>query len=335
MESKTILLSRTDSIGDVVLSLPMAGILKEKHPNYKIIFLGKSYTKDIILLSKHIDKFIDWSEVEKLGAKEQISLFKDENIDVFVHVFPNKMIAKIAKQAKIKTRIGTSHRPYNYLYCNQLESFSRKNSDLHEAQLNIKLLASLGVDFNGSFQELERYYGFENIPVLDEKWKNLLSKESKNIILHTKSKGSAREWGLDNFKLLIAEVIKKGNRIFLTGTEDEGKLFRNELIFDHPNLVDLSGKMTLKELVSFIANADSLVAASTGPLHIAAATGIKAVGIFPPIRPMHPGRWSPIGKNVTVLFVDKPQCTDCKNGERCICMQEVSYLNVAKEILEN
>jgi len=334
MESKTILLSRTDSIGDVILSLPMAGILKEKYPNCKIIFLGKSYTKDIILLSKHIDKFIDWSEIEKFTDNDQVSLLKAENIDVFIHVFPNKNIAKIAKKAKIKTRIGTSHRPYHYLYCNQLESFSRKNSDLHEAQLNIKLLSSLDVDISGDFQELEKYYGFENIPVLAGKWRNLLSKDSKNIVLHTKSKGSAREWGLDNFKLLINELLEKGARVFLTGTEDEGKLFRDNLVFEHPNLFDISGKMTLNELVSFIANADSLVAASTGPLHIAAATGIQAIGIFPPIKPMHPGRWSPIGKNVKVFVADKPQCTDCKDGGSCKCMLEISFVEVAKALFE-
>lgn len=334
-DNMTILLSRTDSIGDVILSIPMAGILKKKFPDCRIIFLGKSYTKDIILLSKHIDKFIDWSKIEKLTTKEQINTLKAEYIDIFIHVFPNKQIAKLAKKAGVKTRIGTSHRPYHYLYCNQLESFSRKNSELHEAQLNIKLLSSIGIDFTGDFQDLSKYYGFDNIPVLADKWRNLLSKDRKNIILHTKSKGSAREWGLDNFKLLVSELLEKGASVFLTGTEDEGKLFRKELVFEHPDLFDLSGKMTLNELISFIANADSLVAASTGPLHIAAATGIKAVGIFPPIRPMHPGRWSPIGENVKVFVADKPQCTDCQNGERCKCMHEISYLDVAKEVLKN
>lgn len=333
MDNKTILLSRTDSIGDVVLSIPMAGIIKEKYPNAKIVFLGKSYTKDVILLSKHIDKFMDWSKIKLLSLSDQVDTFQQENIDVFIHVFPNKHIAKIAKKAKIKCRIGTAHRAYHYLYCNRLESFSRKNSDLHEAQLNIMLLHSLGVNFTGNFQELQRYYGFENIPLLAQKWRNLLSKDKKNIILHTKSKGSAREWGLDNFKALINKIIANGDRVFLTGTEDEGELFRDKLYFEHPNLIDLSGKMTLNELVSFIANADSLVAASTGPLHIAAATGTKAIGIFPPIRPMHPGRWSPIGKTVKILVSDKSDCNDCKNGGSCKCMQDINYVDVAKEVL--
>ncbi len=328
MKLKTILLSRTDSIGDVILSIPMAGLLKEEFPNSKILFLGKSYTKDVIMLSKHIDKFINWSELENISIKEQISLFKLENIDTIVHVFPNRQIAKIAKKAGIKQRIGTSHRTFHLLYCNQLESFSRKNSDLHEAQLNILLLKSLGIRYDDSFKNLHNYYGFDNIYPLAEKWNQLLSKNKKNIILHPKSKGSAREWGFKNYKLLINSLLKNNCRVFLTGTEEEGLLFREQLIFNNSDLIDLSGKMSLKELISFIAKVDSLVAASTGPLHIAAATGIQAVGIFPPIRPMHPGRWSPIGKNVKIFVTDKPYCTDCTNGQECKCMQDISYLDV-------
>ncbi len=330
-----ILLSRTDSIGDVILTLPLAGLIKEKYPQAKVFFLGKTYTKDIIECSKHIDKFLNWNEIEKLNTKEQIHILKQENIDVFVHVFPNKTIAKLAKSANIKTRIGTSHRTFHYLNCTKLPSFSRKNSDLHEAQLNIKLLESLDISFDGEFKDLQKYYGFDNIPELTEKWTSLLSNDKKNIILHTKSQGSAREWGLDNFKKLIDISIENGARIFLTGTEAEGKLYRDKLVFDNKNLVDLSGKMSLKELISFIASADALVAASTGPLHIAAACNTLAIGIFPPIRPIHPGRWAPIGIKTKVLFTDKPNCKNCLNGEVCACMAEVKPQNVWNAITNN
>jgi len=329
----TILLSRTDSIGDVILTLPLAGLIKEKYPNSKVLFLGKTYTKDIIECSTHIDKFLNWSEIQNLDEKAKIEAFKNENIDVVVHVFPNKEIAKLTKKAGIKSRIGTSHRVFHYLFCNDRPSFSRKKSDLHEAQLNVKLLESLGIHFEGEFQELEKYYGFTNIPKLENKWINLLSKSNKNIILHTKSQGSAREWGLDNFKKLMELSLDKGAKVFLTGTEAEGLLFREKLMFEHDNLLDLSGKMTLKELIAFIANADVLVAASTGPLHIAAATGTLAVGIFPPIRPIHPGRWAPIGKHAKVLSADKPHCTDCLNGELCACMQNITPNQVAAVVL--
>jgi heptosyltransferase-3 len=53
-----IIISRTDSIGDVVLTLPMAGIIKQFLPQSNIIFLGRNYTKDVIALSEHVDEFV-------------------------------------------------------------------------------------------------------------------------------------------------------------------------------------------------------------------------------------------------------------------------------------
>ena len=43
-----IMIVRTDSIGDVMLTLPMAFYIKQTFPNAELFFLGKSYTKDII-----------------------------------------------------------------------------------------------------------------------------------------------------------------------------------------------------------------------------------------------------------------------------------------------
>jgi heptosyltransferase III len=66
-----------------------------------------------------------------------------------------------------------------------------------------------------------------------------------------------------------------------------------------------------------------LVACSTGPLHIAAALGKKAIGIFPPIRPMHPQRWQPVGVQAQTLCVSK-LCEACRKNMQCACIQEIT-----------
>ena len=47
-------------------------------------------------------------------------------------------------------------------------------------------------------------------------------------------------------------------------------------------VTDLTGQLSLSQLVELIAHCDGLVAASTGPLHLAAAFGIRAVGLYAP-----------------------------------------------------
>ena len=53
-----ILISRTDSIGDVILTLPVCKILKNYFPQVKIGFLGKSYTRPVIQACSYVDVFI-------------------------------------------------------------------------------------------------------------------------------------------------------------------------------------------------------------------------------------------------------------------------------------
>ena len=329
-----IILSRTDSIGDVILTLPMAGILKEMFPQCKIIFLGSNYTRKVVALSDHVDEFLSWDTILKQeGTDKKIEYFKEIGADTIIHVFPNKKIAHLSKKAEIQNRIGTGGRLYHYFNCNKLVRFSRKRSDLHEAQLNLKLLQPLGWNKELSLNEIAAYYGLNKKPTLSKEFRILIDPQKTNLILHPKSKGSAREWGLDNFEKLIDLLDKKKYKIFVTGTESEGKLLREKISFTDYNCTDLSGKMSLQQLIAFIDKADGLVAASTGPLHIAAALGKLAIGIYPPIKPMHPGRWAPLGSKAKYIVRQK-ECNDCKNGNTCYCMAEIEPQKVL-QILED
>jgi ADP-heptose:LPS heptosyltransferase len=91
--------------------------------------------------------------------------------------------------------------------------------------------------------------------------------------------------------------------------------------------------MDLSGFIAFIAASDVLVAASTGPLHIAAALGKAAIGIYPPIRPMDFGRWGPLGPEASSFSLVK-SCTDCRDEpQQCICMQGIEAEDIAEEIV--
>ena len=329
---RKIILSRTDSIGDVVLTLPMAGVLKELLPESHIIILGRDYTRDVAECSVHIDEFISWDDISKLkNDREKMTVIKNTGADTIIHVFPDREIVRLAKKAGIGIRIGTTGRIFHYLTCNRLVRFSRRRSNLHEAQLNMKLLRPLGMNKELSLQEIVRYYGLENKPALPEEFKTLTDPDRINLILHPKSKGSAREWGLENFRRLTELLDKNRYKIFITGTESEGELIRPYFKFDEEYCLDLTGKMSLQQLIAFIDHTDSLVAASTGPLHIAAALGKVAVGIYPPIRPMHPGRWAPMGVKASYLVLNK-ECDECRSGGICRCMLDIKPAEVIQKL---
>ena len=300
---ESIVISRTDSIGDVILTLPLVGILRERFPNARLIFLGNTYTKPVLDCCQHLDEVWDWKTLEAMEHSEQVAWLKNQKIDTFIHVFPVREIARLAKKAKIPNRIGTSHRFFHWFTCNYRPSFTRKNSDLHEAQLNTKLLEPLRIGSDYNLTELTEHLGFTKIPSINPVFSDLLSPTKLNVILHCKSQGSAVEWGIENFVELAKSLEPEKFNVFFTGTENEGLIFRKHL--PHlSNIHDLSGKMTLSELITFIGHADALVAASTGPLHLAGILNIKTIGLFAGKKPIHSGRWKPLGNNV-LIFEDK------------------------------
>jgi ADP-heptose:LPS heptosyltransferase len=323
-----IILSRTDNIGDVVLTLPMAGAIKKQMPDSQVFFIGKAYTKPIVESSIFIDKFFDRAEV-----LQEPDLLKSIGATAIVHVFPDKAIADLAKKLKIPHRIGTSHRIFHWFTCNDLPNIGRKNSHLHEAQLNLKLLASLKLKSEYELSEIADLYGMSKIASLDATLAKIIQPQKFNLILHPKSKGSAREWHLKNYDSLIKSLDTNAFECFITGTEAEGERIRQEMPTIFERAKDLTGQLSLAQLVSFINACDGLVACSTGPLHIAAALGKKAVGLFPPIRPMHPARWQAVGKKAQTLCVEK-YCDDCRKSRECACIQAISSLQV-KQILTN
>lgn len=325
-----IIISRTDSIGDVVLTLPMAGLIKQFIPQSKVIFLGRNYTRDVIGLSEHVDTFISYDDLLKLPEQEKVQRVKQLGASHIIHVFPVKEIAQLAKKAGIKNRIGTTNRLWHWFTCNIKVKLSRKNSDLHEAQLNTKLLVPLGINKAFSIPELANAYGFTKVPTLEQAFAAWITPGKTQVILHPKSKGSAREWGLENFSKLISDLDPSRYNVYISGTAQEGELVRS-LIEKHPGVIDLTGKLSLQQFIAFISHCDSLVAASTGPLHIAAALGKKAIGLFSPMRPIHPGRWMPIGKQATYLVLDK-DCVDCKKNKDCQCIRDIKTSDVIKLI---
>ncbi|GIV27848.1 MAG: LPS heptosyltransferase [Bacteroidia bacterium] len=324
----SILISRTDSIGDVILTIPITYALKKLYPANKIIFLCSNYTKPILDLIQTIDYTISVEELQTFTKSEQHQFVIKHNFHTSIIVFPSYSISKLIYSLKIPYRISTSHRWYNWLYCNQKVSFSRKKSDLHEAQLNFKLLQPLGIQKIPTIEELTNYYIWKPIPPLPKHLSQLLNPDKFKLIIHPKSKGSAREWGIQNYINLIKILDKSKFQIIITGTKQEEK-FLEPIIKECPEVLNLAGKTSLEELISLINACDALIAASTGTLHIAATLGKHAIGLFPSIRPMHAGRWAPIGKHTYILHQNK-FCNDCKNNpELCHCIQSISTYHVA------
>lgn len=322
---KRIVISRTDNLGDVILTLPLLGYLKAVMPEVRIYFIGKAYTHAVIDKCIYVDKFLDKEEVLKDPEK-----LRSIHADSILFIYPDRLLARIARKVGIRKRVATAHRWFNWLYCNYRVDFSRLRSRSHESQLNFKLLSPFKIFWDFDLKEMGSLYGL--VPTLQDH-RPYLSSSHFNLIIHPKSKGSAREWHLDNYLALAQSLPADRYRIFVTGLKDEGEAIRREkpALFELEHVTDMTGKLSLDELMSFISQADGLVACSTGVLHLAAALGKFALGLYSPMRPIHPGRWMPLGRQAGYLVINR-NCSDCRRSKECRCVNEITPAQVKQRI---
>ena len=326
-EVNRIIVSRIDSIGDVMLTLPFCAWLKECYPEATLVFLARGYTIPVVACFKPVDEILDWDVIVNLPIAEKIGLIK---ADCIIHLFPNKDIAALSKKAKIPIRIGSSHRIFHFLTCNYKVNFSRKNSSLHEAQLNFELARPFGLKTLPSFESTATIGAHFSLPInpTPKSLKNI--DLSKAIVLHPKSQGSAIEWPIEKYHALSEQLIQSGKTVLITGTEKEGEMIRKQFSFSQ-QLIDLTGQLTLSELIALLAKVKVVVACSTGPIHIAAVFGTPTIALFSSRKPIHPGRWRPLGEKSKVLVFDE-NCQNCKNGKQCRCLEEIPVELLLKQI---
>jgi ADP-heptose:LPS heptosyltransferase len=331
IRSSHVLICRTDNIGDVALTLPITTWLKQQFPQLRISFLCRAYAAGFVRQCLTVDEVI---EVENFSLDPR-SYFAAANVDTIIFAQPDQELAIAAFKARIPNRIGNARQKlYQLLFCNRRVRFSKSTSLLHEAQFNFEFLRPFGLDRIPGLDEIKNLYRFKaprNAPVTES-----FRHQAFNLILHTKSNGHGREWPIEHYTELAR--LLSGNqqiRLWLTGSAGEGQWLKQNAsgLLQMQNVSNVCGQFTLDQLTSFIKGADGLIASGTGPLHMAAALGQRTLGLFPPTRPMHPGRWAPLGVRAQFLCVPE-SCEGCREKQTitCDCLRNILPDAVAKII---
>ncbi|USX15523.1 glycosyltransferase family 9 protein [Oxalobacteraceae bacterium OTU3CAMAD1] len=318
---RRIMITRTDNIGDVVLTLSLAGYLKQIYPQAEIVFLCRRYAAAVVAQCRHVDRVLT---LEELGDDQAGAMARAE-CDTVLFAFPRRHLAIAALRAGIERRVGSSRRVYHWFTANRLINISAKKTPLHEAQLSFKLLLPLGIDYVPTLEQVWKLYGLATPrhPAADA----VLAGPGFKLILHPKSNGNGREWPLEHYTTLARMLGAAGHgvRVLVTGSAAEGELLAKQApaLLALPNVENMCGRLDLEGFTALIGGCDGLIASGTGPLHLAAALGRPVVGLFPPLKPIDPSRWAAIGPRAHNL-VTAQACGHCADPARCTCMLAIA-----------
>ena len=335
IKPSNLLIVRADRIGDVVLSLPLARIIKKYYPECKITFLVREYTKNLVLNHPFIDNVLVLKEDSgQLLIRENKKLIAGNKFDSCVVVSPTFEISLIIYLSRIRERIGTGYRWYSFFFNNKVYQH-RKYAEKHELEFNVQMLKNLGIDEKIDRQTVQFDLNVreEDCAAIDKflREENIDSSK-KIIIIHPGSGGSAMDLPVEKFRELALQLAeKKDIEIFITGSENERDLC--EAISSGTKIKNFAGRLNLGELTALISKADLFIANSTGPLHIAAALGRDLIGFYPKITACLPERWGPYSEK-SVVFKPDIECSDCtrEQCEKLQCMNSIDINDVIRAI---
>lgn len=304
MEIKRILVSRTDKIGDLILSIPSFFMLKKMYPKAELIAIVRKYNYDIIQNLPYIDRVIKIDDFTKPELLEKIPYFK---ADVFIALYNDEYIAALAKASKAKIKIGPLSKLNSIFTYNKAVLQKRSRSIKNEAEYNLDLVKKLNpLKYSASFELNTKLILTEenkNIANLYLKENNI---EGKILVVNPFIGGSAKNIKDEDYAEILKDIKNKYdnklNIIITCYIDDEERAEKLKKLINEDNVYIFANGASILNTASIINRADVFLGASTGPTHIASALGKKIVAIYPNKKTQHPTRWGIFG-NLDVEYI--------------------------------
>jgi len=134
-----------------------------------------------------------------------------------------------------------------------------------------------------------------------------------DIALAPGAVGPAKRWPAGSYTELGRRLVAEGHRVWVVGGPGEQALAAGIAAAAPDAIRDLTGP-DLRNAILALAAAAVAVSNDSGLLHVAAALGTPAVGIFGPTSPLH---WAPL--NPLAAVIETPNALACRPCHQPVC----------------
>lgn len=335
LKADKILVIKLWAMGESILTLPMIKELRKAYPSAKISVLCRERNKDVYTLNKDIDEIILFEPKNIFGVIKLLKRF-----DLVIDCEPYLKVSALASFYLGKRRIGFSHGTRAWMYTDKIEY----NDQQHVVDTYLDFLKVLGMQKKvDALVKLE--YSSEDKAKVTELLDPALKEKKLLVGFCPGAAESTRErmWPEDNFAELADKIIKDYDaNILLIGSKSEAELAESikRKVKNSDKVINLAGKTgPKKELFALIELCDLFISNDTGPMHVAAAQGVKTIGLFGPNLPT---RFAPYGKdNISIyhklncspcINVHMGKIPDCNNEIKGECMKKISINDVMEAV---
>ncbi|MDP8299027.1 MAG: lipopolysaccharide heptosyltransferase II [Candidatus Tantalella remota] len=337
---KRILITRTDRLGDVVLSTPVIKHMRKLFPDAYIAFMVQPSNREVVINNPHLDEVIVYDKCRKqksLWSTVRFALsLKKKNFDTAIALHPTNRVHIMMFAAGIPRRIGYD-RKLPWLLTERV-AHKKQAGTKHEVDFNLDLLESSGFDISQTERTPYMETSENDKRVIDSVMKDHGLKD--NIIaIHAGASCPSKRWAPENFAAVADKLTEKyGSKIVFVGGDETSEFSRAAIAGMRTKATDLTGMLQVGELAELLSRCRGFVSNDSGPVHVAVSVKTPVVAIFGRNDPgLSPRRWGPLGSESAVLHKD-PGCGKClaHNCEKeFACLKAITPEDVLSAAQEN
>ncbi|MDP0488839.1 MAG: glycosyltransferase family 9 protein [Fusobacterium sp. JB020] len=304
---KKIIISRTDKIGDLILSIPSFFMTKKMFPDAELIVLVRNYNYEILKNLPYIDRILKIDDYRQETLLEKIKYFE---ADVFIALYNDNFISKLAKASKAKYKIGPISKISSFFTFNKGVFQKRSKSIKNEAEYNLDLIYKLSPErYNDNFEiNNALILTEENLSVANMFYKNN-NIGNKSLVVNPFMGGSAKnisDYQYVNLLQKIYDLIPDIDIILTCHISEEERGEKIISLINRKNIFLFANGGSILNLAAVIEKSKVFLGGSTGPTHIAGALKKDIVALYPNKKTQHPIRWGTFNNpNVTYIIPDE------------------------------
>ena len=317
-----ILLIQLKRIGDLILTTPAIGALRDKFPDASISLVVSAAVKELLPAITGVDKVfevrgktddaLDWIALS-LAKYDYCLDFTRNDRSSFLTFLSGARKRITSDHPKLRTKLRA--RSYN-------EFVEAPVGFLHTIDYHLALLKPLGIENASPTIRLE--LPEQTIAEADQLLHDAGVRDDF-VCFHPGSARAEKFWDASRWAKAIDHCAREtGLACVLTGGRSSIEQAQIAAIkaATKSKPIDLSGKTNLLTLAALVRKARLLVTVDSAPMHFAAAWDTPQVVLFGPTNPFH---WHPRTESAVVLLGGTAApVTEFKPKQRAVPMNQIS-----------
>lgn len=333
IEARRICIVKPSALGDVVQSLPLLPVLRERFPAARIAWVINRELTDVLSGHPHLDDVLPfdrrgrWNSWTRLWGELRRGRY-DLVFDLQGLLRTGLMAA--ATRAPVRVGLETA-REGAHLLANCTLPDSGKRVPAHLRYWRVAESIGMG-DY--------RRQTFVKVSGTDRRWTRQQFQDLPGPVLaiHPGARWVTKRWPVEKFAVIAGKAMRRyGFSVVILGAAPERPIAEQlegllQRFAPARAVRNLAGRTTLKQLAGVLSTSQLLLTNDSGPMHLAAGLGTPVLGIFTCTNPERSG---PPGDRHELVSTEVPCSASYKKrcphrGKRHLaCMDELSIARVA------